>query len=193
MKITLICLALAVLAGLVSAGCAAVRAGYDTAPYKVVRKDGNFELRTYPALVLAETPMRNSNDGFRRLFRYISGNNAAKQKIAMTTPVYMTGENTNATMAFVMPKNMSASATPKPGEESVTIRETTGGQYAVWRFSGGRNGENEELALAALQSRLAQENMKSKGGPIFGYFDPPWTPSFVRRNEVMLRLATTPP
>ncbi len=192
MKIILVCLALAVLAGLISVGCASVRAGYDSAPYKVVRADGHFEVRNYPALVFVETSMRDSDNSFRRLFRYISGNNAAKQKIAMTTPVYMTGESTNSSMAFVMPNNMSASATPKPNESSVVIRETTSGQFAVWRFSGGRNGNNEAESLTALQARLAQENLKSEGGPIYGYFDPPWTPAFLRRNEVMLRLTTKP-
>ena len=35
--------------------------------------------------------------------------------------------------------------------------------------------------------------MDASGGPeelsppIYGYFDPPWTPAFLRRNEVMLR------
>ena len=192
MKIALVSLAIATIAGLVAAGCAAVRAGYDSAPYRVVRRDGNFEIRDYPALVLAETPMQGSDDSFMRLFRFIGGNNAAKQKISMTTPVFMSDAATNATMAFVMPKNLSASLTPKPNEAGVVIREISGGQFAVWRFSGSRNGKNEAKALAALQSRLARENLKSGGGPIYGYFDPPWTPSFLRRNEVMLRLASTP-
>ena len=85
MKITLVCLALAALAGLISVGCASVRAGYDSAPYKVVRTDGNFEVRDYAALVLVETPMRGADGSFMRLFRFIGGNNAAKQKLAMTT------------------------------------------------------------------------------------------------------------
>jgi SOUL heme-binding protein len=192
MKIALVSLALTAFAGLISAGCAAVRAGYDSAPYRVVRRDGKFELRNYPALVLVETPMHGSDDSFMRLFRFIGGNNAAKQKISMTTPVFMSGETTNATMAFVMPKNMSASATPKPNEPAVSVRENSGGQFAVLRFSGRRNGKNEAKALAELQAWLARENLKSEGGPIYGYFDPPWTPSFFRRNEVMLRLAATP-
>jgi hypothetical protein len=62
----------------------------------------------------------------------------------------------------------------------------------VRRFSGSRNGKNEAGALAELQAWLARENLKGEGVPIFGYFDPPWTPSFLRRNEVMLRVATTP-
>ena len=192
MKVILLSLATVTAAGLIGAGCAAVRAGYDSAPYRVVRHDSKFEVRDYPALVLAETPMHGSDDSFMRLFRFIGGNNAAKQKISMTTPVFMSGTTTNATMAFVMPKNMSAGAIPAPNETGVVIREIPGGQFAVGRFSGSRNGKNEVKALAELQAWLARENLKSEGGPIYGYFDPPWTPSFFRRNEVMLRVVTTP-
>ena len=189
MKIAFMCLALVALAGLISAGCAAVRAGYDSAPYRVVRRDGSFELRDYPALVWVETPMHGSDDSFMRLFRFIGGKNAAQQKISMTTPVFMAGEATNATMAFVMPKGMSTGQTPKPNEPNLSVREVGGGRFAVLRFSGGRNGKNEAQAQSDLQTWLAREKLESGGGPVFGYFDPPWTPSFLRRNEVMLRIS----
>ena len=90
--------------GLLVAGCQATRAGYESAPYKVVRSDGKFELRDYPALTVVETPMANPNGsdgGFMRLFRFITGANEGKQKIAMTTPVFMSGSATHLTMAFV--------------------------------------------------------------------------------------------
>ena len=189
MKIVLICLALVILAGLISAGCAAMRAGYDSAPYRVVRRDGRFELRDYPSLVWVETPMRGADDSFMRLFRFIGGKNSAQQKISMTTPVFMVGETTNATMAFVMPKGMSAKQTPTPNEPNLSVREVGGGRFAVLRFRGGRNEKNETRAQADLRTWLVGEKIKSEGGPIFGYFDPPWTPSFLRRNEVMLRIS----
>jgi hypothetical protein len=189
-KLIFMGLAIATLTGLFAVGCGTVRAGYETAPYQVVRADGKFELRNYPALAWVETPMHGDDGSFMRLFHFIGGDNAAKQKISMTTPVYMTGENTNATMAFVLPKNMSASAAPKPSDASLSVREIPGGQFAVLRFSGGRNAKNETNALAKLNGWLTQEKLKTEGNPIYGYFDPPWTPTFFRRNEVMLRLVT---
>ena len=78
--------------------------GGETAPYQVVRADGKFELRDYPALTVVEaTSGTNADSSFMRLFRFIRGSNATQQKIAMTTPVFMSGSDTNATMAFVMP------------------------------------------------------------------------------------------
>jgi DNA gyrase inhibitor GyrI len=189
-KLIFMALSLAALTGLLAVGCGTVRAGYETAPYQVVRADGKFELRDYPALVWVETSVHGSDDSFMRLFRFIGGDNAAKQKISMTTPVYMAGDNTNATMAFVMPKNMSASAAPKPNDAKLSVQEIPGGRFAVLRYRGGHNAKNEAAALAKLNNWLAQEKLKTTGGPIYGYFDPPWTPTFFRRNVVMLRVLT---
>lgn len=188
MKIALIILAVVAVAGLLVAGCSSVRGGYESAPYQVVRSAGKFELRNYPTLVVVEVPMRGADDSFSRLFRYIGGKNAAQQKISMTTPVYMSGENTNASMAFVMPKTMSASQTPKPSDPGLTVKEISGGQFAVLRFSGGRSRSQETNALVKLEQWLSAQNLQKVGSPIYGYFDPPWTPSFWRRNEVMLRV-----
>lgn len=188
MKIVIVILSLAALAGLISVGCTAVRGGYESAPYQVVKRDGKFEQRDYPNLVVAETPMRGADGSFMRLFRFIDGKNAEQQKIPMTTPVFFSGENTNATMAFVMPKKMSAGQAPKPDEPNVIIREIPGGTFAVLRYSGGRNAENEAEMLEKLRAWMAAQKLTPEGGPIYGYFDPPWTPTFFRRNEVMLRV-----
>ena len=182
-------------AGLVLAGCRTSRSAYESAPYRVVRADGKFELRDYPAMKVVETPMRGSGssaDGsFMRLFRFISGNNAAKEKIAMTTPVFMSGNESNATMSFVLPAKMKLSEVPKPADGSVQVRELPAGTFAVLRFSGGRNSKNEAEALTRLRDWLSQEKLSSAGLPVYGYFDPPWTPGFLRRNEVMLRTEST--
>jgi hypothetical protein len=35
---------------------------------------------------------------------------------------------------------------------------------------------------------MAGQGLKTVSAPVYGYFDPPWIPNFLRRNEVMLRL-----
>ena len=181
--------------GLMATGCGTVRAGYESAPYNVIRSDGKFELRTYPALSVVETPMApggNGSDGsFNRLFRFISGDNEGKQKIAMTTPVFMYGTDTNATMAFVMPAKMKAADMPKPLDTSLKVRELASGQFAVLGYSGGRNANNEQEAFSRLQAWMKEKGFKEISAPIYGYFDPPWTPAFLRRNEVMVRVEST--
>ena len=181
--------------GLFVVGCHATRASYESAPYVVVRTDGKFEVRDYPALTVVETPMAKAsgNDGsFMRLFRFISGGNKEKQKIAMTTPVFMSGGEANATMAFVMPAGMKSGEVPMPSDGTVTMRELPAGRFAVLRFSGNQNAKKETDALASLKAWMAAERLSDLPPPVYGYFDPPWTPTFLRRNEVMLRTADVP-
>jgi DNA gyrase inhibitor GyrI len=185
------------LIGLMATGCGTVRAGYESAPYVVVRSDGEFELRDYPVLTVVETPMArgsNGSDGsFNRLFRYISGGNQANQKIFMTTPVFMSGGDTNANMAFVMPASMKTGEVPKPSDPSVSVRKLPEGRFAVLRYSGGRNAGKEAETLEHLRAWMKQEGLRELSLPVYAYFDPPWTPAFLRRNEVMVKIESAQP
>ena len=180
------------------AGCKATRSGYESAPYRVVLRDGKFEVRDYPALTLVETLMSsggtNSADGsFNRLFRFITGNNEASQKIAMTTPVFMSGNEKNRAMAFVMPAGEKVAQVPKPKDATVTVREVAAGRYAIFRYSGGRNAKKEAEVERQLRAWMQAERLPAKLAPVFGYFDPPWIPAFLRRNEVMLLTESSSP
>jgi DNA gyrase inhibitor GyrI len=169
----------------------------ESAPYTVVSKENGVEIRDYPALRVVETPMpsgrqQGADGGFRRLFRYISGANEGNQEIAMTTPVFMSGEPAASTMAFVLPASFTAETAPRPTDAAVRLRELPPGRFAVLRFAGGRNAANESAALVKLLAALEAKNLSATGAPIYGYFNPPWTPTFLRRNEVMLPLARPP-
>jgi hypothetical protein len=159
----------------------------ETPDYQVLSQDGKFEVREYPALTLARTA---SGDGdFMRLFRYISGSNEAEQKIAMTAPVLMKHEGEKTGMSFIVPKDVAAGKVPAPKDAAVTMDEMTAGRFAVYRYSGGRNEENEQEALTKLRAWIGKKQIEVTGDPLFGYYDPPWIPPFMRRNEVMLRMA----
>lgn len=169
-------------------GCAATRAGYESPNYTASDKDGNFEIRTYPPLPVVSTTGNGMDNSFGRLFKFITGKNAAEQKIAMTTPVIMDGEGAN-TMSFVVPEKIAAAGTPEPTADNVTLRSLPGGTFAVLRFKGGRNSGAPEKSLAELKSMLAKKGFTATGQPRFAYYDPPWTPGPFRRNEVMLRIS----
>jgi hypothetical protein len=156
----------------------------ETPDYKVLVEDGKFEVREYPALTLVRTA---SGDGdFMRLFRYISGENEAEQKIAMTAPVLMKHQGENTGMSFIVPKEVAA--VPAPKDSAVTMDALPAGQFAVYRYSGGRNEANEQEGLKELRAWLEKRRLEVEGDPLFGYYDPPWIPPFMRRNEVILRL-----
>ena len=177
-------------------GCKTSRGGYESAGYSVVRIAAPFELRDYADLTVVETPMAtsgNSSDGsFNRLFQFISGQNQSKQKISMTTPVFMSGDSTNRAMAFVMPAKLTSSQVPAPTDPAVSVRTLPAQCFAVLRFSGSRTSANESAALSKLRVWLASQSLPTNGAPIYAYFDPPWTPSFLRRNEVMLPVPPKP-
>jgi DNA gyrase inhibitor GyrI len=168
--------------------CSTSRAGYESAPYTVVEKDGDVELRDYPQLTVARTAGKGTDaDGaFMRLFRYIQGDNAGGAKIEMTTPVFMERGETSTEMSFVMPKTVAAGGAPAPKASEVTVSKRPAGRYAVLRFSGSRSQANEQEALGKLREWMKARDLKDSGAPTFAYFDPPWTPSPMRRNEVML-------
>lgn len=181
MKKTFVFLSAALVIAIGIAACGTSRAGYETAPCQVIRTDGAFEIREYPQLKIATTAREGDDSSFMRLFRYIDGGNAEKQKIAMTTPVFMV----EGRMAFVMPAAHSTT-TPAPSSPAVAIDTLKAQRVAVHRFSGSRSTARETQALEQLKAWLQQNQLTGTGPAFSAYYDPPWTPGPLRRNEVLI-------
>ena len=166
------------------------RAATETPDYKVIRAVGKFEIRDYPVLTVATTPMGGDgmNGSFMKLFRFISGGNAGAEKIAMTSPVLIDTAKDLRTMSFIMPKKAVAKGVPKPAGDGVSLEKIEAARFAVLRFGGGRTPANEQAAITQLKGWLAEQKLTAKGEPLFAYYDPPWTPVFMRRNEVLIRI-----
>lgn len=166
------------------------RAATETPDYKVIRTDAKFEIRDYPALTVATTPMQGAdmNGSFGQLFRFITGSNEGAQKITMTAPVLIDTAKDKKTMSFIMPKKAVEQGVPKPLGDNVTLGKVAAARYAVLRFGGSRTAENEQAATGKLKAWLTAQKLTGKGEPLFAYYDPPWTPVFMRRNEVLLRI-----
>ena len=162
---------------------------YESPDYQVLRSEGAFQIRDYPALTVVSTTMHHGGtDGsFMKLFRYISGRNEQSAKISMTTPVLTTG-TTSGTMSFVLPKAVAIKGAPAPSNSDVTLHELPGARYASYRYSGSSNPGSGEKAAAKLLAWAQEQHLHTEGYPIFAYYNPPWTPGFMRRNEVMIRL-----
>ncbi|WP_395717216.1 SOUL family heme-binding protein [Prosthecobacter sp.] len=165
-------------------------AATETPEYKVIRTDDKFEIRDYPALSLATSPMAadGMNGGFGNLFRFITGTNESKEKIEMTSPVLISNTTETKTMSFIMPQATVSKGVPKPAGNDVSLTSLPAARFAVLRFAGGRNEENEKNAIAALRAWMSAQKLTGKGEPLFAYYDPPWTPIPMRRNEVMIRI-----
>jgi hypothetical protein len=176
--------------------------------YQVIEQDGAFELRDYAAYLVAETRVEASfedagNEAFRRLFRYISGDNAAQQKIAMTAPVTqgkgekiaMTAPVTQVAdgdhyrVAFVVPSRYSASTVPKPLDPRIEIRTVPARRVAVWRYSGRWTQERYDQMERQLREAIVARGLRVNGPPVLARYDPPFMPWFMRRNEVLIPTA----
>jgi effector-binding domain-containing protein len=162
-------------------------------PYEVLREYADFELRRYPEHVIAETRVQGSFEGvgnkaFRRLVGYIGGRNARSQKVAMTAPVVQEPEEESTgryLVSFVMPVDFDPRSAPTPTDPDVRLRVVPAHTAAALRFSGrwsrGRYEEHAHRLLAALEAA----DLRVDGPLRFARFDPPWTPWFRRRNEVV--------
>ena len=188
----------------VVAGCATSRKGYASPAYTVVRSAGAVEVRDYPALIVAQTPLaetggRSQNGGFMNLFHYIAGENEGRKKLPMTTPVLVAPAaerrtaDTNASMAFIMPGDMAFADLPRPAGTNVTLRRVAAARYAVRRFSGRRDAAAQVRETEALARWMATQGYAPLDAPLYAFYDPPWTPGFLRRNEVLIRFQDSAP
>ncbi len=168
------------------------RTGFESADYKVISKDGDFEIREYKPMLLVSTSMKGSelrnNSAFNRLFRYISGSNEDNQKIAMTSPVFSSNDSKVYTMSFLVPKDVAERGAPTPSDSKVKIETMEGGKFAAYRYSGYSNSKKIKDAEEKLAVWIKDQKMKTQGEMISAGYDPPYTPGNLRRNEVLIRL-----
>jgi effector-binding domain-containing protein len=172
-----------------------------TIKYEVVKKIDEVEIRHYPRIIIAK--VNNSEmDSFGLLFRYISGANVQKKKVKMTSPVVSqeTSQEIKMTspvlsefsnegyMAFVMPSEFELESTPLPLDSRVKIEEVPSRTVAVLRFSGNWSEAHFEEKTKNLLEEIANAKVKTKGNVFTMLYNPPFTPSFLRRNEVAIEV-----
>ena len=164
-------------------------------------------MRDYPALVAAEVSVTGSRDeassaGFKLLAGYIFGGNTQKrsvamtapvmqapaesEKIAMTAPVLQTGQPGSWTVRFVMPAQYTLDTLPTPNDARVRLLAVPPVQLAVVQFSGLAREDDVEAQTALLNTFVSSRKLRAEGPPVLARYNPPWTPWFMRRNEVML-------
>lgn len=179
----------------------------EEAPFELVRKVGEVEVRKYPALVVVETTVTGAmtdagDSGFRPLFRYISGANQRKEEIAMTAPVIQEGEKIAMTapviqesrggswvVQFVLPAKYTMANAPAPTDPTVRLRETPPRLVAAIRYSGRWTQSNYDEALAELRKGMAAAGLTAAGDPVWMRYDAPFTPGFLRRNEILIPIS----
>lgn len=175
-----------------------------------VKKVGAIELRDYPAVIAAEvtvggTRAEASSAGFRLLAGYIFGGNTRKQsiemtapvvqkgnaseKIAMTAPVIMNDTNGQWIVRFIMPSGYTMETLPEPNDPKVRLVPVAPVRMAVIRFSGLAREGDVESNTKTLQQFISSEKLNDTSIASLARYDPPWTPWFMRRNEIMIPIS----
>ena len=112
---------------------------------------------------------------------------AASERIAMTSPVIQSGaESGRQQVGFVMPASYTLETLPTPQDRRITIREVPVELAAARSFTGRWSERIYQDQLAQLTTGVAQAGLAITGKPRFARFDPPWTPWFLRHNEVVV-------
>ena len=178
----------------------------EKAKYTVLEKVENFEIRQYEAQVVAETYVQGTleevgDDGFRRLYAYISGDNkkkksismtapvgqeASSEKIAMTAPVTQEQKDNQWRITFLMPAEYTLEMLPDPIDERVKLAEEPGRLMAAVKYSGTWSEEGYEKNKALLEEYLRRRGLTQAGAAVWARYDPPFMPWFLRRNEVLI-------
>jgi len=174
--------------------------------YEVIRTFDNVELRQYAPYVVAEVVLDASaedagNQAFPILAGYIFGKNKGEKKFAMTAPVTqtaapvrmdMTAPVTQAAVAdgtqvqFVLPKGVTLATAPEPIDPRVQLRLVPASTWAVIRYSGTWSQANYLEHLVELKAALQAAGVATQGEPVLARYNAPFTPWFMRRNEIWL-------
>jgi hypothetical protein len=171
----------------------------EQAKYEVLKKIGKTEIRRYPSLVIARVD-GYGDGGFNLLFRYITGNNRQKSDIAMTAPVVseeiaMTAPvlSDTGSIAFIMPEGYTIETTPEPIDDRVKIVEVSERTVAALRFSGRWSNSIFKKKSEELLAEIENAGLKVAGQVFSMRYNGPFTPWFLRRNEVAVAVELPQP
>jgi hypothetical protein len=184
---------LAPLVGALLTGISTMANSIEEPPYDLLYEIDRVEIRRYEPSIQAVTTLEGSSyttQGFRRLADFIFGGNDTGQSISMTAPVQETLGQGRPEMAFTMPSEYSIETLPQPRDEQVRLVERPARTVAVIAFSGWATRGKVDRYTRKLTKLLSEENLAAVSSPSLNQYNPPWTPPFLRRNEISIEVQT---
>lgn len=203
--------AAAIIFAIIASSLAGTVMAYEEPEYRVLAEREEYEIRAYEPYLVAETVVEgdygdSGGKGFRILAGYIFGDNQASKKMAMTAPVTREpAESVKMNMTvpviservagaqryryqFVMERKYTRDTLPVPDDERVTIREIPARTMAVHRYSGRWTASNFEKHTAILLRALERDGIEVMSTPQSAAYNAPFTPPFLRRNEILVEI-----
>lgn len=181
----------------------------EEAKYTVVKTENRFEIRDYDAHVLAEVMVEGTleeagSKAFNSLFRYISGDNHSSDKVAMTAPVsqQVAGQKIDMTapvgqqavndkwaVSFMMPASYTLETLPVPDDNNIILRQVPARRIAAVRYSGFWSKKNYLENKTQLETWINENKLSIVGDAVWARYNAPFTPWFLRRNEILIPIA----
>ncbi|GAA0784236.1 heme-binding protein [Roseibium denhamense] len=177
--------------------------------YRVLDKDGTFELREYDAayaarIVIEDSRATATRDGFNALYQYISGNNKDGHRYDMTAPVLQStnagpqyleavlAEDFNAvqswTLTFHLPPKIGIERASPPLDARVDLVELPAGRVAVQSFSGAWSDRNFQSAAQEVENKMAARGVQLSETLLIAFCDAPQVPPALRHTEIHMPL-----
>lgn len=178
--------------------------------YSLVERRAGYEIRRYAPHWVAQVQLQSgfeqaATSAFGRLVGYIGGRNAAGESIAMTAPVIQAPASDPApaigapdaggrdhVVSFVLPASMTHTTPPPPHDPDIVLRRVPEELAAAVGFGGRWTWKSFHHHAQELLAALNRDGVTTTGAPQFARFDPPWTPWFMRHNEVVVPITSTP-
>lgn len=174
--------------------------------YRVLRSEGELEIRAYPAITVAETRVQGPRkkalgDGFRRLADYIFAKSRPGEALPMTVPVLQDGGTDDPLffddtregdwrVRFVMPEGRSEGDLPDP-PTGIDLVEVPERRVGAIRFSGTANDDRLTVHEDLLRGWLTRLGETPAAEPEYAFYNSPMIPPALRRSEVLLPLSGT--
>jgi hypothetical protein len=162
--------------------------------YESLVKDGDYEIRRYPALQVIETTQNGSRDralgnGFGLLADYMFGEGRDGEEIPITMPVLTAPIADGAwRVRFLLPEGQDRDSLESPGR-GVAIAEIPAREVAVISVPGKPTDRLFATRTAELQRWIKAQQRKASGPAEHAYYNSPLKPGTVYPNEVLLPLA----
>lgn len=154
----------------------------ETQTYQIVKELNGAELRYYPPVMKIQ-----SDNNFGNLFNFISGNNSSREKISMTSPVYMGDGKGNNVMEFVLPKDFKPENTPEAMSKGVKVFESEPGYFLALEFSGYASGRSVRHYSTELAKIAKTYGIQTIGQAMLLVYDSPYK-MIGRKNEVIIQI-----
>lgn len=166
---------------------------YEEPAYTVIKSNHDIQIRQYQGFNTVSTDVAGDKEfalkyGFRRLAGYIFGKNNKRQSFSMTIPVMLESNCKAWEVSFMLPRAHVFDDLAKPDDASVFLYHRTPKTFAVINFSGRSLFERFIEKRVILERFLTENHCFNQGRVIYAFYNPPWTLSFLRRNEVWIEL-----